>query len=127
MDLIMLLTTIAAAAALWFRWSSDRAAKRALALILRDAPQREPGLTLEIIRAQQGEIELQVINPANSWNLVTKLGVEGGPSHPTVPFVVPAQQRIDVRLRVDHPAATIVLIDIDGRRTSVSAMTGRSE
>ena len=47
-DLIIVLSTFAAAAALWFKFSSARAAKRALDLIRRDAPQREPGLKVEV-------------------------------------------------------------------------------
>jgi hypothetical protein len=132
-DLIIVLSTIAAAAALWFRWSSDRAAKRALVLIRRDAPQREPGLTLEIVRASKGEmlnVEIRLTNPAGAWNMVTGLYFEKSePSQAfaaekrdgalTVPLVIQAGAVITgsvfFRIRDGLREGSIVVVDLDER------------
>lgn len=126
-DLILILSTFAAAAALWFRWSSARAGKRALELILRDAPQREPGMTLEVIGVTARGVEIRVTNPAGAWNMVTGLLLEAGgqripcePGTPTVPFIVAAGDSVTGQVFRAHDAplgrGVMVLIDIDGRR-----------
>ena len=78
-DLILVLSTVAGAVALWFKFSSDRAAKRALALIRSDAPQREPGLKVEVLGTTPGEmldVELRITNLAGAWNCITGLFLE---------------------------------------------------
>jgi hypothetical protein len=78
-DLILILSTFAAAAALWFKFSSARAAKRALALIRCDAPQREPGLKVEVLGTTPGEmldVEIRITNLAGAWNVITGLFLE---------------------------------------------------
>lgn len=133
-DLILVLSTVAAAAALWFKWSSARAAKRALALIRRDAPQREPGLTIEVLGILMGEmvdVEIRLTNPADAWNLVTAFYLEK--SDPpqifaaekrdgalTAPLVIAAQGAITghVFFRVrDHSVrdGSVVVVDLDER------------
>ena len=48
-DLVIILSVIASLAAIWFRWSSARAGKRALAMFRANARDRDPGLALEMI------------------------------------------------------------------------------
>lgn len=133
-DLILVLSTIAAAAALWFRWSSARAAKRALALIRRDAPQREPGLTIEVLGVMRGEmldVEIRLINNAGAGNVIIALYLEKSDPHQifaaekrdgalTAPLVIAAQDAITghvfFRLR-DHDVrdGSVVVVDLDER------------
>jgi hypothetical protein len=85
-DVVYLLSVFAAAGALFFTFSSARAGKRALALIRRDASQREPGLTLEVIGATMSldrsgdrrlyDVEIRLTNPADSWNLIAAAVLE---------------------------------------------------
>jgi hypothetical protein len=128
-DLILVLSTFAAAAALWFKWSSARAGKRALALIALDAPQREPGMTLEVLGVTGRGVEIRVTNPAGAWNLVAGLSLEVGgrriPGEPgtlTVPFVVAAGGTVtgQVCFRAHDAPGVLVLVDIDGRRREAS-------
>ena len=132
-DLVIVLSTIAAAAALWFRWSSARAAKRALALIRSNAPDREPGLTIEIVRATRGDmlnVELRLTNPAGAWNVVTGLYFEKPePSRAfapekrdgalTAPLVIQANGVITghvfFRIRDGLRDGSIVVVDLDER------------
>jgi hypothetical protein len=133
-DLILVLSTVAAAVALWFKFSSDRAAKRALALIRRDAPQREPGLQVEVLGTTPGEmldVELRITNLAGAWNCITGLFLEtanpskGHAAQPhdgawTAPFVIAASDTITghafFRLRgEDLRGGSIVVTDIDSR------------
>ena len=132
-DLVLVLSTIAAAAALGFRWSSNRAAKRALALIRSNAPDREPGLTLEIVRASRGDmlnVEIRLTNPAGAWNMVTGLYFEKPePSQAfaaekrdgalTVPLVIQAGGVITgpvfFKVRDGLREGSIVVVDLDGR------------
>jgi hypothetical protein len=133
-DLVIVLSTFAAAAALWFQWSSARAAKRALALIRRDAPQREPGLTIEVLGVMMGamvDVEIRLTNPAGAWNLVTALYLEK--SDPpqifaaekrdgalTAPLVIAAQDTITGHVFFplrDHSLrdGSVVVVDLDER------------
>jgi hypothetical protein len=131
-DLVLVLSTIAAAAALWFQWSSARAGKRALAMLRSNSAEREPGLTLEIIGATAAldDVEIRIINPVGSWNLVSGLYLESaGATFPAdsrgnealkVPFVIQANHTVaghvffDVRDKnIDD--ASIVLVDFDER------------
>jgi hypothetical protein len=133
-DLILVLSTFAAAAALWFKFSSARAAKRALALIRRDAPQREPGLKIEVLGTSPGEmldVEIRITNLAGAWNVITGLFVET--THPTkayaaqprdgaytAPLVIAANDTITghVFFRIrgeDLRGASVVVTDIDER------------
>jgi hypothetical protein len=131
-DLILVLSTIAAAAALWFKFSSARAAKRALALIRRDAPQREPGLTIEVLGVMMGEmvdVEIRLTNPAGAWNLITALYLETSPQTftaetrdgaLTAPFVIAAHDIITghVFFRPRDQSVrdgSIVVVDLDER------------
>ena len=128
-----MLSTIAAAAALGFRWSSARAAKRALALIRSNAADREPGLTLEVIGATStmDDVEIRITNPAGSWNVVTALVLESadakvfqadarGNEALKVPFVIQTNQvvtgHVFFDLRGKHVTeGVIVLVDLDER------------
>ena len=132
-DLILVLSTFAAAAALWFKFSSARAAKRALALIRRDAPQREPGLTIEVLGTTPGEmldVEIRVTNLAGAWNVITGIFLETNPSKAhaaqprdgalTAPLVIAASDSITghvfFRIRGDDlRGGSIVVTDIDSR------------
>ena len=137
-DVVLVLSTIAAAAALGFRWSSDRAAKRALALLRANAADREPGLTLEVIGAVFDavtgidDIELRITNPAGSWNVATALALESADTKKTfqadsrgnealkVPFVIQANQVVTGHVFFDVRGkyvmeGSIVLVDLDGR------------
>lgn len=129
-DLLIALSTIAAAVALWFRFSSDRAAKRALALIRRDAPQREPGLALEIVSATHDSVDLRITNRADAWNLIAALFLESNArrvavseSTLTPPLVIPANESILARLTFKEAADRVVLLDLDGRRVAVPLVT----
>ncbi|HEX6641419.1 MAG TPA: hypothetical protein VF215_09920 [Thermoanaerobaculia bacterium] len=122
-DLVLVLSTIAAAVALWFRFSSDRAAKRALALIRRDAPQREPGLALEIVSATRDSVEVRIVNRADAWNLIATLSLAVDARHfaatqnsLTLPLVIQANDTATARLTFKGPADRVVLVDIDDRR-----------
>lgn len=140
-DLILVLSTIAAAVALGFRWSSARAAKRALALLRANAADREPGLTLEVIgaTASMDDVEIRITNPAGSWNMVTMLYLDrAGSTFPAdsrgneelkAPFVIQANQTVAGHVFFDvarKPPAegSIVLVDLDGR-ISRSRPSGR--
>jgi hypothetical protein len=138
-DLIIVLSTVAAAVALWFKFSSARAAKKALAMIRSDAPQREPGLTLEVLGVTSGEladIEIRLTNRAGAWNMITGFALET--SHPkqtlaaqphdggwSAPLVIAAQDTVTghvfFRLR-DHSLrdASVVVVDIDDRIAKAS-------
>jgi hypothetical protein len=129
-DLLIVLSTIAAAVALWFRFSSDRAAKRALALIRLDAPQREPGLALEILGATANSVELRITNRANAWNLIAGLYLErnsrrvaASASTSTSPLVIQANETITVRLNFKEAADRVVLLDLDDRRVEMPFVT----
>jgi len=131
-DLILVLPTFAAAAALWFKFSSARAAKRALALIRRDAPQREPGLMIEVLGVMMGEmvdVEIRLTNAAGAWNLITALYLETSPQTfaaekrdgaLTAPLVIAAHDAVTghvfFRLR-DHSVrdGSVVVVDLDER------------
>jgi hypothetical protein len=122
-DLLIVLTTIAAAAALWFKFSSGRAARRALALILRDAPQREPGLTLEVLGATSDSVEFRITNRADAWNLIAAMFLEvdsrrvaASSNTLTLPLVILAKDAITGRVTFNKTADRVVLLDIDGRR-----------
>jgi hypothetical protein len=122
-DLVLVLSTIAAAVALWFRFSSDRAAKRALALIRLDAPKREPGLALEIVSATRDSVEVRIINRADAWNLIATLSLAVDARHfaatqnsLTLPLVIQANDTATARLTFKGPADRVVLVDIDDRR-----------
>jgi hypothetical protein len=138
-DLILVLSTFAAAAALWFKFSSARAGKRALALIKRDAPQREPGLTIEVLGVTPGEmvdVEIRLTNPAGAGNIITGLLLET--SHPrqalaaqphdggwTAPLVIAAHDTITghvfFRLRESSlHDGSVVVVDIDERTAKAS-------
>lgn len=133
-DLIIVLSTFAAAAALWFKFSSARAAKRALELIRRDAPQREPGLKVEVLGTMPGEmldVELRITNLASAWNVITGMFLEtaqspkGHAAQPrdgalTAPVVIAASDSVTghafFRVRgEDLRGGTIVVTDIDQR------------
>lgn len=134
-DVILLLSTFAAAAALWFKFSSARAAKRALALIRQDAPQREPGLKVEVLGTTPGEmldVEIRITNLAGAWNLVSGIFLETSPSKAhaaqprdgalTPPIVIAASDTITghafFRLRgEDLRGGSVVVTDIDERST----------
>lgn len=133
-DLLIILSTVAAGAALWFQWSSARAAKRALALIKLDAPQREPGMTLEVIGVSVQGIRIRIVNPAGAWNMATalifsasgdskghpKIAREGTDAALTVPFVVAAGATVTghvcFHLHNTFEQGVVVLLDLDGRR-----------
>lgn len=138
-DLIIVLSTFAAAAALYFKFSSARAAKRALALIRADAPDREPGLKLEVLGTTRGEmvdVEICVTNRAGAWNMITGLLLET--TNPTKmhaaqprdggltpPLVITANDSITghafFRLREeDLRGASLVVVDIDERVVKAS-------
>jgi hypothetical protein len=132
-DLILVLSTFAAAAALWFKFSSARAAKRALELIRRDAPQREPGLKVEVLGTSPGEmldVEIRITNLAGAWNVITGLFLEtaqpkGHAAQPrdgalAAPLVIMASDSITghVFFRArgeDLRGGSIVVTDIDSR------------
>jgi hypothetical protein len=138
-DLILVFSTFAAAAALWFKFSSARAAKRALELIRRDAPQREPGLKVEVLGTAPGEmldVEIRVTNQAGAWNMITGFFLET--TNPTkafaaqprdggwtAPLVIAASDSITghvfFRIRSeDLRGASIVVLDIDERTVKSS-------
>lgn len=138
-DLILVLSTFAAAAALWFKFSSARAAKRALALIRRDAPQREPGLKVEVLGTTPGEmldVEIRVTNLAGAWNVITGLFLEttqpskGHAAQPRdggliAPLVIAASDSVTGHafFRVhgdDLRGGSIVVTDIDARSAKSS-------
>jgi hypothetical protein len=132
-DLIIVLSTIAAAAALWFKFSSDRAARRALELIRRDAPQREPGLAMQVLSATRDgdryDVELRITNQADAWNMmVTLLADVDGRAIPmaegtwTLPLVIHANVDLTGRavFKVRGTPDRLVLIDIDGRRVDAN-------
>lgn len=140
-DLVLVLSTIAAAAALWFRFSSDRAGKRALALIRKNAADREPGLTLEVIgaTASMDDVEIRITNPAGSWNMVSMLYLESaGSTFPAdsrgnealkAPFVIQANHTVSGHVFFDLRGkqltdSSIVLVDLD-ERLSRSRPSGR--
>lgn len=133
-DLILVLSTFAAAAALWFKFSSARAAKRALELIRRDAPQREPGLKVEVLGTTPGEmldVEIRITNLAGAWNVITGLFLQtaqpskGHAAQPrdgalAAPLVITANDTITghVFFRVrgdDLRGGSVVVTDVDSR------------
>ena len=132
-DLIIVLSTFAAAAALWFQFSSSRAAKRALALIRRDAPQREPGLKVEVLGTTPGEmldVEIRITNLAAAWNVITGIFLETNPSKAhaaqprngalTAPVVIAASDTVTghVFFRLhgeDLRGGSVVVTDVDSR------------
>lgn len=109
-DVVYVLSVFAAAAALWFTFSSARAGKRALALIRRDANLREPGLTLEVIGATMShdrsgdrrlyDVEIRITNPTDSWNLVAAVVLE-------VEYRRGSEPCAPLRLPVDPSASTL--------------------
>lgn len=140
-DLILVLSTIAAALALGFQWSSARAGKRALALLRSNPEQREPGLTLEVIGAtpSMDDVEIRVTNPAGSWNVVTAVFLESagktipvddrGKQDLKVPFVIQAGDTVAGHVFFDlrkKPVTDggIAVVDLDAR-ISRSRLPGR--
>ena len=137
-DLILVLSTFAAAAALWFKFSSARAGKRALELIRRDAPQREPGLKVEVLGTTPGEmldVEIRITNLAGAWNMITGFFLETHPqkmhaAQPhdgawTAPLVIAERDCITghVFFRVhgeDLRGTSVVILDIDERVVKAS-------
>jgi len=104
-DVVYVLSIFAAVAALFFRFTTARAEKRALALIRRDPHLREPGLALEVIGASMSrtrsgdqrlyDVEVRLTNPADSWNVFVNVILEvehhrDGESRP--PLKVPIDQ-----------------------------------
>jgi hypothetical protein len=135
-DLILILSTIAAAAALWFKFSSARAGKKALALIRADPRPRDPGVTLEVLGATASagrwDVEIRITNPAGGGNVLTALflqiesgkltAAEPGAGPVNVPFAIGAGEvmagHVSFRVRDGIGRAALVLIDLDGRRAA---------
>ncbi|MDP9190207.1 MAG: hypothetical protein M3P06_00705 [Acidobacteriota bacterium] len=100
------------------------------------APDREPGLTLEMVGASMRDgkydVDIRLSNPAGAGNVVTALylesagkliAAEGGDGTFKVPFAIQANGVITGRLSFRAPDQSwrdgaIVVIDVDGRLVS---------